>query len=195
MQSEPPAGPRFRIGRNAILLLVFALCAVLLIVLRTQGILVPPTQQPGGLFAGNPNEPSNQPTDEDKSAVLKILSDQEAAWNRGDLEAFMAGYWKSAELTFYSGRDKQRGWQKTYDRYKERYQGEGKEMGKLAFTELQVEQIAAGAAIVRGRWQLEKKKESADGLFTLIVKKLPEGWRIVHDHTSAGEPPAKKPKP
>jgi uncharacterized protein (TIGR02246 family) len=116
--------------------------------------------------------------------IRTVLDDQAAAWNKGDLEGFMKGYWNSKDLTFYSGKDKRNGWQETIERYKKRYQGEGKEMGKLTFSELEVQLVAADYAIVKGRWKVEMKKETLDGLFTLVMKKFPEGWRIVHDHTS-----------
>jgi beta-aspartyl-peptidase (threonine type) len=71
------------------------------------------------------------------------------------------------------------------ERYRKRYQAEGREMGKLAFSELDIEMLGPDSALVRGRWQLVTSAETLGGLFTLIVKKLPDGWRIVHDHTSA----------
>lgn len=116
--------------------------------------------------------------------IKAVIDDQAIAWNNGDLEGFMKGYWNSKDLTFYSGKDKKHGWQETLERYKKRYQGEGKEMGKLTFSELEVVVISADHAIVKGRWKVEMKKETIDGLFTLVMKKLPDGWRIVHDHTS-----------
>jgi beta-aspartyl-peptidase (threonine type) len=119
-----------------------------------------------------------------KVAIQKVLDDQVAAWNRSDLEGFMAGYWKSPKLTFSSGNAKLQGWQATFDRYKQRYQSEGREMGKLGFSELEIEPLGPDSAFVRGRFQLKMAKESPTGLFTLIFRKLPEGWRIVHDHTS-----------
>ncbi len=119
-----------------------------------------------------------------KAAIQKVLDDQVVAWNKGDLEGFMAGYWKSPELSFFSGGTKTAGWQATIDRYRKKYQGEGKEMGKLAFKEISIEVIGADHALVKGRWHLTLSKESIGGLFTLLMKKLPEGWRIVHDHTS-----------
>jgi beta-aspartyl-peptidase (threonine type) len=97
----------------------------------------------------------------------------------------MKGYWQSEQLSFFSGANKTRGWQATLDRYRKRYQGEGREMGKLTFTDLEVDMVGEENALVRGRWQLQLKSEMAGGLFTLIFKKLPEGWRIVHDHTSS----------
>jgi beta-aspartyl-peptidase (threonine type) len=118
-------------------------------------------------------------------AIRAVLDAQVAAWNKGDLEGFMAGYWKSPELTFYSGKTKMRGWQATLDRYRKRYQADGRKMGKLAFSELEIEPLDKTYALVRGRWQLTLQGENPGGLFTLVLKKLPEGWRIVHDHTSS----------
>jgi beta-aspartyl-peptidase (threonine type) len=125
--------------------------------------------------------------------VRKLLDDQVDAWNKGDLEGFMKGYWKSQDLSFYSGRNIEKGWDATYERYKKRYQSEGKEMGTLTFTDLLIEKIADDAFLVRGRWKLKLSDATPDGLYTLIVKKQREGWRIVHDHTSLGEPEKKQP--
>jgi hypothetical protein len=121
---------------------------------------------------------------EQQAAIRKVLDDQVVSWNKGNLEGFMAGYWNSAELSFSSGKDKTRGWQATFDRYKKRYQSEGREMGKLSFSELEIDMLCPESAFVRGRWKLVQSKETPEGLFTLIFKKFPEGWRIVHDHTS-----------
>jgi len=121
----------------------------------------------------------------DQTAIQKLLDDQAAAWNKGDLEGFMAGYWKSEKLSFFSGNKKTAGWDATYERYKKAYQSDGKEMGKLAFEELSIELLGDNHAVVRGRFRLKLKSESPTGIFTLIVRKLPEGWRIVHDHTSS----------
>jgi len=121
-----------------------------------------------------------------KKAVQKVLDDQVAAWNKGDLEGFMAGYWKSDELTFFSGKDVTKGWNATLERYKKRYQSEGKEMGKLTFSELKIEMLGEDGALVRGHWKVVTSKETLQGLFTVIFKKTGDGWKIVHDHTSAG---------
>jgi ketosteroid isomerase-like protein len=121
-----------------------------------------------------------------KRDIAKVLTDQVVAWNKGDLEAFMEGYWKSPELTFFSGKDITKGWQATLERYRKRYQAEGKEMGKLSFSNLEIDVLGPDSAFVRGRWKVVTSKETLGGLFTLVFKKLPAGWRIVHDHTSAG---------
>jgi ketosteroid isomerase-like protein len=121
-----------------------------------------------------------------QDAIRQVLDDQVAAWNRADLDGFMAGYWNSPDLSFYSGKDKKRGWQETFNRYRARYQAEGKEMGSLTFTELDIEMLGSDTALVRGRWKVDMSKESLEGLFTLLMRRFPAGWRIVHDHTSSG---------
>jgi ketosteroid isomerase-like protein len=116
--------------------------------------------------------------------IRTVLDEQVIAWNKGDLPGCMAGYWNSKELTFYSGKDKRQGWEETLQRYKTRYQGEGKEMGTLTFAELDIKPLSDDYALVKGRWQVEMKKEKLEGLFTLIVRKTDKGWKIIHDHTS-----------
>ncbi|MGC2193681.1 MAG: nuclear transport factor 2 family protein [Terriglobales bacterium] len=123
-----------------------------------------------------------------KTAVEQVLRTQQDAWNRHDLEAFMAGYWNSPDLTFFSGAQRTSGWQGALDRYRKTYQSAGKEMGKLEFSGLQIEPLASDAAFVRGQWYLTLSDgKTPHGLFTLIFRKFSNGWKIVHDHTSAAE--------
>jgi ketosteroid isomerase-like protein len=124
---------------------------------------------------------------QDASAQIRaVLDAQVAAWNAGKLEEFMTGYWRSPELTFYSGGQKLAGWDATLARYRRTYQAEGKEMGKLQFSELQIEPLGAEAAVVRGRWGLTMAEgKTLGGLYTLIFRRFKDGWKIVHDHTSA----------
>jgi beta-aspartyl-peptidase (threonine type) len=114
--------------------------------------------------------------------IQKVLVGQAAAWNAGNLEGFMAYYWKSEGLTFQSGPVRLRGWQTMLDRYKKNYAGDKR--GLLSFTELEVTVLAPDAAYVLGRWNLAGLAQAQGGVFTLIFKKFPEGWRIIHDHTS-----------
>ncbi len=81
-----------------------------------------------------------------RAAIRKIIDDQQAAWNRQDLEGFMAGYWNSPDLTFFSGAHESKGWQAALDRYKKNYQGAGHEMGKLEFRNLWIEILGPEAA-------------------------------------------------
>ena len=121
---------------------------------------------------------------DDPADIKKVLDDQVTAWNKGDLSGFMKGYWESKDLTFVSGKDVTRGWQETLDRYKKRYQADGKEMGKLTFSDLEVRGLAPGVALVTGKWELTLTKETVGGRYTLVFKKTADGWRIIHDHTS-----------
>ena len=119
-------------------------------------------------------------------AVRQVLERQQEAWNHHDLESFMAGYWNSPELTFFSGAKIYSGWQSTLERYRKTYQSEGREMGKLEFSDLKIEALAPDAALVRGAWHLTMSDgKTPHGWFTLVFRKFPEGWKIVHDHTSA----------
>ena len=118
-------------------------------------------------------------------AILAVLDRQVAAWNRHDLEGFMAGYRNSEKLSFYSGGTKTSGWQTTLERYRSRYQSGGREMGHLDFSDLQVETLGPDSAFVRGHWNLKMSGGDQGGLFTLIFRKFADGWKIIHDHTSA----------
>ena len=123
-----------------------------------------------------------------KAAVEQVLRTQQEAWNHHDLEAFMAGYWNSAELTFFSGAKQTGGWQATLDRYRATYASPGHEMGTLEFSGLRIEMLGPDAAFVRGAWHLTMPDgKTPHGLFTLVFRKFPEGWKIVHDHTSAAD--------
>jgi ketosteroid isomerase-like protein len=133
-------------------------------------------------------DPSPKTAADSKAAVEHVLQTQQEAWNRHDLEGFMAGYWNSAELTFFSGAKQAGGWQGTLDRYRAQYASPGHEMGKLEFSGLRIEMLGADAAFVRGAWQLTLSDgKTPHGLFTLVFRKFADGWKIVHDHTSAAE--------
>jgi len=136
----------------------------------------------GGAWAA---EPAGGQAD---TAVRALLEEQVAAWNRGDLEGFMAGYWRSPELVFCSGATVTKGWDATLARYRQRYQAEGREMGRLGFDAIEVLPLGEDAAAARGAWRLRMSDGGEPhGLFTLILRRTGEGWRIVHDHTSAAE--------
>ena len=118
--------------------------------------------------------------------VRAVWTAQVEAWNRGDLEAFMAGYWKSPDLVFFSNGAETRGWLKTLDRYRARYQAEGNQMGTLDFPRLDFSMLGTETVLTRGRWRLKMPDgKELRGMTSVIFRKLPEGWRIVHDHSSA----------
>lgn len=120
------------------------------------------------------------------SEIRTVLTAQQEAWNRGDIEAFMNGYWRSEETVFVSGDDVTRGWQKVLDRYKKKYSDRAK-IGTLTFSDLEITPLSAEAAVALGAWKLERAQDQPHGRFTLIFRRFPEGWRIVHDHTSAAQ--------
>jgi beta-aspartyl-peptidase (threonine type) len=159
-----------------------AVCLALTLVAATAGAAPPLPHK-----TAPPKERGEAPApkkDGPGGAIRNLLDTQAAAWNQGDLEGYMAGYWKSPELVFYAGGAVTRGWEETFARYKARYTGEGREMGQLSFFDLTVELVTPKAAFARGRWKLKTKDREDAGLFTLFLKKVPEGWRIVHDHSS-----------
>ena len=123
------------------------------------------------------------PSDEEISAAIReVLDSQVEAWNRGDLEGFMAGYLRSSKLSFASGGSVIRGWDTLLERYETTY-GEGR-MGMLSFTELEIYPLSNESAYVVGKWKLIRENDAPHGVFTLIFRKTPSGWRIVHDHSS-----------
>lgn len=141
---------------------------------------------PQSSFAQAQNPAAIPPIDTPQQQISIVLHQQVLAWNKGDLKGYMEGYWNSPELTFFSGGTITKGWQPTLDRYRQRYQSGGREMGKLDFMDLSITILGPESAVARGRWRLKMKNgEQPHGLFTVIFRKFPEGWRIIHDHSSA----------
>lgn len=169
-------------------LVVVSLISFVMLLSQTQSGL-PQAQSPTQNQAGNqqPANPQEGKT-EAEEGIKHLLVSQVKAWNQGDLQGFMSGYWHSPELTFFSGATVSSGWQAALQRYQNRYQGTGKEMGRLEFQDLNIDLLGPRAAVVTGKWQLTMSDgKTPHGLFTLILKKLQDGWRIVHDHTSSAE--------
>jgi ketosteroid isomerase-like protein len=121
-------------------------------------------------------------TAKDLAAIHAVLDDQVAAWNRGDIDAYMAGYAQSDE-TMFVGTDVTRGWTKVRDRYKAKYDSRAK-MGTLAFSDVDLRPLGDDDVVVTGAWKLTRDADSPHGRFTLIFHRRPEGWRIVYDHSS-----------
>jgi uncharacterized protein (TIGR02246 family) len=122
------------------------------------------------------------------AAVRAMLAAQQADWNRGDLDAFMASYWKDESIRFAGGDAFRLGWQATIDRYRQKYPDRAA-MGKLAFELVEVRPLSQTVVYVFGKWHLTRAGDAADraphGLFTLIVERKDGRWVITRDHTSA----------
>jgi beta-aspartyl-peptidase (threonine type) len=122
--------------------------------------------------------------DADVKSINEVLSAQQAAWNRGDVDAFLIGYWRSPELTFSGGNGVSRGWDGVLARYKKSYPNHAA-MGQLEFSDLEFRFLGPDAALVLGQWHLKREGGDIGGVFTLVWQKFPDGWKIIHDHTSA----------
>lgn len=130
---------------------------------------------------------SNTSSDSDP-AVRAVLTSQQAAWNRGDIPAFLqGGYWNSPELTFAGSDGIVRGYDGLLERYRQHYPDK-KAMGELEFSGLEIRQLGSEAALVLGHWRLKRQSDEVGGVFSLVFQRFPEGWRIIHDHTSAQKP-------
>lgn len=119
-------------------------------------------------------------------AIRAVLDAQVAAWNQGSLRGFMDGYAQTDSLRFASGGTVRRGWRAALDGYERGYPNV-EAMGTLRFDSLDVQVLAPAWAVVFGRWHLQRAEDAPSGLFTLVFHRRPEGWRIVHDHTSAAD--------
>src|SRR4051812_24967204 len=120
---------------------------------------------------------------QDKQAILNVLETQRQAWNRGDVEGYMEGYWKSDSLLFVGNTAPTHGWQATLARYKRSYPDKAA-MGILTFTVLKVELLDSTNAFMLGGWSLKREKDAPGGYFTLWFRKINGEWKIVVDHTS-----------
>jgi uncharacterized protein (TIGR02246 family) len=119
----------------------------------------------------------------DRLAITKVFTEQTLAWNRGDIDAFLQGYWRSPELTFAGSGGVARGYDGVRARYQKNYPDRAA-MGTLDLSDLEIRFVGPDAALVLGRWHLQRIKGDIGGVTSLVVQRFPEGWQIIHDHTS-----------
>ena len=143
-------------------------------------LIAPPFLTIAALILAGPSVAFASTPEAQIRAVLKAQAD---AWNRGEIEGYMNGYARGDSTQFLSGDTLTRGWKTVRDRYAKKYESREK-MGTLSFSEVEVTLLSADAASVVGRWRLVRRGDKPHGRFTLIFRRTPEGWRIVHDHTS-----------
>ena len=141
---------------------------------------------PGTSRAQSPADPHAK----DRAAIIQLITNQQVDWNKGNVDGFMAAYWNSPDLTFSGASGTQRGFEAVRARYKKAYPDQAA-MGHLDFSELEFHFTGNDGALVLGHWHLTRDKHKGDigGVFSLVWQRFPEGWRIIHDHTSAVPPP------
>lgn len=113
--------------------------------------------------------------------IRSVIDRQESAWNDHNIEEFMSDYWKSDEMTFQSGNNRLEGWEALFNRYKTNYAGE--KMGELNFSDIKIKALTNDYAYVLGRWRVEQRDSVKEGLYTIILKRFPDGWKIIHDQS------------
>ena len=127
------------------------------------------------------------PREADRAKIAAVLTAQQTAWNRGDVDAFIVGYWESRELTFSGSSGIARGFDGVRQRYKKNYPDRAA-MGQLAFSDLEFRFLGPDAALVLGKWHLKRDNGDLGGVFSLVWQRFPDGWKIIHDHTSTVDP-------
>jgi ketosteroid isomerase-like protein len=119
-----------------------------------------------------------------ESEIRAVLETQTVAWNRGDIDAFMTGYWKSDQTAFVGAEGLTRGYQAVLERYRKAYP-DRQTMGHLTFSDLEIHLLCPDTAFAIGQFHLQRENDALSGIFTLDFKKFPEGWRIALDHSTA----------
>ena len=166
--------------------------------LRTLGMRTPRLEGLFGLFtfmivfmfAGTFTAAQSSPriiSSPNVQAIKNVLEQQVAAWNRGDIPAFMNGYWKSDDLEFVNAAGIFQGWQDVLKRYQHSYPDRAT-MGHLTFSGVEIHVLCADAGFVVGHFRLDREKDGQkdhpEGVFTLLFRKFPAGWKIINDHTT-----------
>jgi ketosteroid isomerase-like protein len=129
---------------------------------------------------------ASEERESDRAAIKKILEAQQNNWNLGNVNDFLEGYWRSPDLTFSGSGGIARGWDGVLARYKKNYPDRAS-MGQLDFSGLEFRFLGNDAALVLGHWHLARERGDIGGVFSLVWQRFPEGWRIIHDHTSTVE--------
>lgn len=119
----------------------------------------------------------------DEKQILALLETQNKAWNSGNIDAFMNGYWESDSLMFIGKNGVTYGYKNTLDNYKKNYSDTAK-MGQLTFTMIQVKRLSAIYFSVVGKWYLKRTVGDIGGHFTLLLRKIKNKWVVVQDHSS-----------
>lgn len=126
---------------------------------------------------------ANAQTDPNETAIRRVLAEQNAAWNRGDVDGFMKGYWENDSLMFIGQSGVTYGWSRTLENYKRNYPDTA-HMGQLVFDIIQVKRLSGEYYHVTGKWMLHRSVGDISGHFTLVFRKISGQWVIISDHSS-----------
>ena len=131
--------------------------------------------------------PGGPRSSDSEKAIQAVLDAQLLAWNRGDIDGFMDGYWNSPEFVYLTNKHVVRGWQAMLDLYRQSFKSPGASaMGNLELLETQITLLGKDAALVWGTYRVTNPDgKQRGGLYTLVMRKFPEGWRTVYDRTSS----------
>lgn len=129
---------------------------------------------------------ADQPTRQDETMIRSILDEQKEAWNRGDIEGFMAGYHRRPDIVFTSGGKVRRGYEQTLTAYEDKYVDD-QAMGHLEFSDVEIFGVGGHGAVALGKWELTDTPQAAQGVFTLVFTRERGRWGIMHDHSSKAE--------
>jgi ketosteroid isomerase-like protein len=143
---------------------------------------------PLAIAGGAPGQQQRSPRAAE-AELRRLLEEQQSAWNRGDVDTFMQGYWRSGQTTFSGPSGVTRGWDAVLARYHRNYPDRAA-MGRLEFSQLEITPLCQDAALILGHWHLDRADRPVSGVFTLVAKRFPEGWRIIHDHTDTVDTPS-----
>jgi ketosteroid isomerase-like protein len=152
-------------------------CLLLLTQFSFAQSAVPPSAVPAPAASSSATQPSAD------AAIRQSMADQVVAWNSGNIDEFMKGYWNNDSLMFIGHSGITYGYQQTLDNYKKTYSN-ADQMGKLFFTLLKVKRLSPDYYFVIGKWLLKRKTGDIGGIYTLLFRKVDGQWRIVCDHTS-----------
>jgi ketosteroid isomerase-like protein len=119
----------------------------------------------------------------DEAAIRRLMANQVDAWNKGNIDEFMKGYWRDDSLVFIGKAGPSYGYRQALANYKKNYSS-ADQMGKLFFDLLRVKKLSADYYFVIGKWFLKRKAGDIGGIYTLLFRKINGQWRIVVDHTS-----------
>jgi ketosteroid isomerase-like protein len=132
--------------------------------------------------------PTGAAAEAEKAAILKVITDMQSAWNRGDFRGYMQGF-KNPDVVFVSGGRFQAGWQGTLEHYIRDYGSSADARGELRFYAIRTELLSVDAAQLISHYQLVRPQRPQYGINTRLMRKVNGAWVIALNHVSSRETP------